>query len=46
MIEQFFKELWNNIQQAIDQKLTDRKSSYVQLLTEFFFCIQGKLNLI
>jgi hypothetical protein len=45
IIEQFFKELWSNVEKDIDQKLADRKSHYVRLLTEFFFCIRGKLTL-
>jgi hypothetical protein len=44
IIEQFFIELWANIQQSINQKLMDRKAYYKNILNEFFRCLQGMYN--
>jgi hypothetical protein len=41
IIEDFFNALWENIEKGINQNLSTKKSSYVLLLGEFFFCIKG-----
>ncbi|CAF4433682.1 unnamed protein product, partial [Rotaria sp. Silwood2] len=41
IIEEEFKQLWQNILRTINQKLIEIKSNYNSVIVEFFFCLQG-----
>jgi hypothetical protein len=41
IIEQFFINIWGNIEHVINQKLIDQKTYYKNILVEFFNCLRG-----
>jgi predicted MPP superfamily phosphohydrolase len=43
IIEQFFIELWIDVKKGIDQNLSERKAFYRNIVTEFFYCIEGNV---